>query len=659
MALSKPSSFLHRVKSLPLSFPYHHRTLRPHSPPLISFRRLLSFATADDIATERRKRRRQVRMQPPLSPQRHQQQQQQQHRAPITNPNAPKVPEHVFALTGTRLACHNKILKLIRENDLDEAALYTRHSVYSNCRPTIFTCNAVMAALLRQSRYSDFLSLHRFITQAGIGSNIITYNLLITLYCECRKPDTALEHYKRLIEDAPFDPSPTTYRILVKGLVDNNKVEKAIEIKDEMLSRAFDADAVVYGYLMNGCAKNKDGDKVLEIYEELMEKLGGKVTKGIIYGPLMKGYFLKGMQKEAISVFDEVMGENSTIKMDDIAYNLVLDAFVKHGKFEEALKLFEKMKSLHNPPWKLTVNLGSYNVMADGYCAEGKFKEAVDVFMSMGEKNCSPDILSFNNLIEQLCNNGLLPEGEELCGKMSDKGINPDEVTYCLLMDACFKENRPDDAAGYFSKMIEANLRPNLAVYNKLVEGLVQVGKIDEAKSFFDLMVKKLKFNPASYEFMFKALCDVGKVDDVLKIVGDMLDEESVDLNEDMHKIVKDGLKSHGREEEELDRLIEQKEKEKEEAKRREIEEAERAKASARAAVASLIPSKLFGNKEDDKESTALPGSAGTISNNEAQAGEEASAASALGGLTAETVIEGNSAAESAFKSVDSAQATA
>lgn len=503
-----------------------------------------------------------------------------------------------------------------------------------------------MAALLRASRYSDFLSLHRFITQAGIASNVITYNLLITLYCECRKPDTALEHYKRLIEDAPFDPSKATYRILVKGLVDNNRVEKAIEIKDEMLTRGFAADEVVYGYLMNGCAKDKDGDRVLALYEELREKLGGEVTKGIVYGPLMKGYFLKGMENEAMEMFEEATGENSKIKMDDVGYNFVLDAFCRNGKFEEALKLFERMKNLHNPPWKLTVNLGSYNVMVDGYFLEGRFKEAVEVFMSMGEKNCSPDILSFNNLIELLCNNNLVSEAEELCGRMGEKGVSADEVTYGLLMDACFKENRPDDAAGYFRKMIDENLRPNLSVYNRLVEGLVQVGNIDEAKSFFDLMVKKLKFNFASYEFMFKALCDVGRVDDVLKIVSDILDEGSIDLNDDMQNIVKDGLRREVREEEELDRLIEQKQKEKEEAKRMEAEEVERAKASAKATVASLLPSKWFGNKDDSNKSASLSESTDTVSSDEIQS-------------SGDTVTEGNQTAESDLKSIDSKQATA
>ncbi|GAB4842609.1 hypothetical protein Ancab_012584 [Ancistrocladus abbreviatus] len=631
MALSKPSFLLH-LKSL--TKPFH----RPHfPPPFLSFR-LLSFASPEEAAAERRSRKRRLRMEPPLNSLRHQQQQQRVPQSPNSkqNPNAPKLPETVSVLTGNRLNLHNRILTLIRENDLDEAALYTRHSVYSNCRPTIFTCNAVMAALLRQSRYADLLSLHRFITQAGIAGNIVTHNLLLTAYCECKKTDIALEHYKQLINDAPFNPSPTTYRILVRGHVDNNKVERAIELKDEMLSKGFAADLIVYSYLMNGCAKDKNAGKIFELYDELKLKLGGDVTDGIVVGGLMKGYFLKGLEEKAMELYVEATRDNSRIKLGDIAYNYILDALCKNGKFEEALRLFDRMKEEHNPPRRLTVNLGSYNVMANGYCTEGRFNEAVEVFMSMGEKRCSPDIVSFNNLIEQLCIHGLLPDAEELCGRMNEKGVTPDEVSYGLLMDTCFKENRPDDAASYFRKMVDEKLRPNLAVYNRLVDGLVKVGKVDEAKSFFDLMVKKLKMDYASYEFMFKALCDAGKLDEVLKMVGDMLDDGSVDLNEDMQEIIKDGLRKEGREEE-LGKLIEQKEREKEEAKRREAEEAEKAKASARAAVASLLPSKLFGNKDDEKESTTSSRSAtDNASANEVQAGR--------GDATAEAPVESGSA---------------
>jgi pentatricopeptide repeat protein len=598
MALSK-ATFLTQLKTI--AQPHRHIRIRQ---PSSLFPRFLSFASPEEAAAERRRRKRQIRTEPPLSALNRNQQQspnpnpKSQSPPYYLNPSNPKLPEHASALTGNRLNLHNHILTLIRQNDLDEAALYTRHSVYSNCRPTIFTINAVLYALLRQSRYSDLLSLHRFITQAGVVPNIITHNLIFQTYLDCRKPDTALEHFKQFINDAPVNPSPTTFRIVVKGLVDNNKVDRAVDIKDQMDAKGFAPDPLVYHYLMLGYARNSDGDAVLRLYEDLKGKLGGVVEDGVVLGSLMKGYFLKGMENEAMECYQEVFIEGK--KMSDIAYSSVLDALAKNGKFDEALKLFDRMIKEHNPPAKLVVNLGSFNVMVDGYCAEGRFKEAIQVFRSMGEYRCRPDTLSFNNLIEQLCNNGMILEAEEVYGEMEGKGVNPDEYTYGLLMDTCFKESRPDDAASYFRKMVESGLRPNLAVYNRLVDGLVKVGKIDDAKSFFDLMVKKLKMDVASYQFMMKVLSEAGRLDDVLQIVDMLLDDNGVDFDEEFQEFVKVELRKEGREED-LTKLMEEKERLKAEAKAKEAEAAEAAK--KRIGSGFLLTSKLFGNKETESES--------------------------------------------------------
>ncbi|CAH9111879.1 unnamed protein product [Cuscuta epithymum] len=602
MASSKLSFFNNHVRTLTKR---HFR----HQAPSPSFRciRFFSFATPEEAAAERRKRKRRLRIEPPISALRQQQQQQPRPMSPQnSNPNAPKIPETVAVLTGNRLNLHNRILKLIRENDLEEAALLTRHSIYSNCRPTIFTCNSVMAAQLRQSRYADLLSLHRFITQAGVAANIVTHNLLLSTYMDCRKTDMALEHYKQLINDAPFNPSPTTYRILIKGLVDNSKLEKAIELKEEMLSKGFKADPIVYNYLMSALAKNSDSDGIFQLYEELKEKSGGSVSDGVVYGSLMKGYFLKGMEDEAMKCYAEAVGENSTIKMNAVAFNHILDALSKNGKFEEALSLFDRMMTEHDPPKTLTVNLGSFNVIVDGYCAERKFSDAINVFKSMGTKRVNPDTLSYNNLIEHLCNNDFLAEAEELYKDMEDKKVKPDEVTFVLLMDTCFKENRHDDGAEYFKTMVESKLRPNMGVYNRLVEGLVNVEKIDKAKSFFDMMMGKLRMRDDEYKFIMNALFDVGKHEEVLAIVDRILREDPTDLTDELKEFIGEGLKKEGREEE-LTKLIEDIEREKAEAAAKIVEEAERAKASTREAVNALLNTpRLFGKKEpeDDQKST-------------------------------------------------------
>ncbi|KAL5710006.1 hypothetical protein ACHQM5_020621 [Ranunculus cassubicifolius] len=416
-------------------------------------------------------------------------------------------------------------------NDLDEASLLTRHSIYSNYKPTIFTCNVVMTAFL-----------------LGVVPNVVMHNLLINVYCDCRKTDSALEHYKVLVNDAPFSPSPSTYRILVKGLVDNMKVERALELKDDMFDKGLLADTVVYNYLMLGVLKNGDADKAVELFEELKEKQGGFVSDGIVYGNLMKAYFLKGMEKETMEYYNDLEGENSSIRMGAASYNYVLQAFIQNGKLDEAIKLFDRMVEKHSRPIKLTVDLGSFNVMAYGYCQEGRYEEAVVAilfFRSMGEKSCCADTLSYNNLIEKLCTGGKVYGAEAVYGDMGEVA-KQDEITHILLIDACFGQNRPEDAAGYFDKMVEIGLKPNVNSYSKVVEGLIKAGKVDEANGFFSQMIEKLKLEVANYELMLRALCETNKLDDVLKLVG-------------MDELVRDALRKEEREDD-LVKLFEEKE---------------------------------------------------------------------------------------------------
>ncbi|KAL1203370.1 Pentatricopeptide repeat-containing protein [Cardamine amara subsp. amara] len=586
------------------------RAYRPRvSPQPLLAVRYMSFATQEEAAAERRRRKRRLRMEPPVNSfNRSQQQQQQQSQIskPIQNPNIPKLPESVSSLIGKRLDLHNQILKLIRENDLEEAALFTRHSVYSNCRPTIFTVNAVLAAQLRQGKYGALLQLHGFINQAGIAPNIITYNLIFQAYLDVRKPEIALEHYKLFIDNAPLNPSITTFRILVKGLVDNDNLDKAMEIRDDMGVRGFVVDPVVYSYLMMGCVKKSDADGVLKLYEELKEKLGGFVDDGVVYGNLMKGYFMKEMEKEAMDCYEEVTGEDSKVKMSAMAYNYVLEALSENGKFDEALKLFDAMKMEHNPPKRLALNLGSFNVMVNGYCAEGRFEEAVEVFRQMGDFRCSPDTLSFNNLMNQLCDNGLLAEAEKLYDEMDEKKVKPDEYTYGLLMDTCFKEDKIDEGAAYYKTMVESNLRPNLAVYNRLQDQLVKAGKLDDAKSFFDMMVNKLKMDDEAYKFIMRALSEAGRLDEMFKIVDDMLDDETVRVSEEMHEFVKEELRKGGREGD-LEKLLEEKERLKAEAKAKELQEAEAKRKSQDFNIASITKPKAVEEKEQPVEEKEQP----------------------------------------------------
>lgn len=119
-------------------------------------RRGFAFSSAEEAAAERRRRKRRLRIEPPL----HALRRDPSQPPPQRDPNAPRLPDSTSALVGPRLNLHNRVQSLIRAGDLDAASAVARHSVFSNTRPTVFTCNAIIAAMYRAKRlkFTPFFS---------------------------------------------------------------------------------------------------------------------------------------------------------------------------------------------------------------------------------------------------------------------------------------------------------------------------------------------------------------------------------------------------------------------------------------------------------------------------------------------------------------------
>lgn len=127
----------------------HHQNPNNNSLYQTALTRGFAFSSAEEAAAERRRRKRRLRIEPPL----HALRRDPSQPPPQRDPNAPRLPDSTSALVGPRLNLHNRVQSLIRAGDLDAASAVARHSVFSNTRPTVFTCNAIIAAMYRAKRY--------------------------------------------------------------------------------------------------------------------------------------------------------------------------------------------------------------------------------------------------------------------------------------------------------------------------------------------------------------------------------------------------------------------------------------------------------------------------------------------------------------------------
>ncbi|KAL6609589.1 hypothetical protein ACP70R_039558 [Stipagrostis hirtigluma subsp. patula] len=534
----------------------------------------LAHADAASAAASRRERRRDAFVATPPTP------------AP--SPRAVRLAEPLPTLAPSRLALHNRILALLTapEPDLAEAALLTRHALHSNCRPSSYTCAAVLAALLRARRLDDFFALHRFALQAAVPPTAATHVLYLSALAARRLPDAALHHLRLLARPgSPVPPSPTAYRVVVECLVaDHGRLSDAVELKDEMLASGFvGPDPKVYSILMAGFVAAGDGVKAVELYQELKDKIGGEpVLDGIVYGSLMKAYFLRGMEEKAMECYKEVLSAESEVKFGAESYTEVVDALGQNGRLEEALKLFDRMLGEHDYPLRIAVDVRSFSVMVDAYCAAGRFNDAIAVFRRMGEWKLVPDVAAYNNLIRHLGRNKLIGEVEVIYNEMAECGVVGDEETYILLMEACFNVDRIDDGICYFDKMAELELKPDATAYHKIVDGLVGFSMPDKAQDYFDQMKEKgISPSISTYETLLKAYVANDRLDDAAKVAKGILLDEHVVFSNEMRELFEGALRGDGREDD-IARFYEDVEREKAEAEARAAEEKARAEALAR-----------------------------------------------------------------------------
>ncbi|KAK8939127.1 Pentatricopeptide repeat-containing protein [Platanthera zijinensis] len=354
---------------------------------------------------------------------------------PPHDPNAARLPDATSALIGPLPSLHNRVQTLILFGELEAASSHARHVVFSSIRPTIFTCNAIMASMHRARRLDDVVALfHFFYVQQNILPNIVSYNVLINTYCDANRVATALEVYRHILANAPFSPSPVTYRHLTKGLIDAGRITEAIDLLHKILSRGHGADSLVYSNLMYGFINLGNMDKALELLDELRERC--PIYDGVVHATLMEAYWKQGMDKEAMDSYQSLIDRQ--FKMTPVTcnvtllelYNKAFDGLVRVGHLGQAMDIFGKLVER-----EIKRNALSYEILVTGLCKEGDLNRAHSLLEEMVKGG-----IRANDELQSLETFQMAGRGEEiellLCGKRS-----------AILETASFQEIIPNIAS--------------------------------------------------------------------------------------------------------------------------------------------------------------------------------------------------------------------
>ncbi|KAH9296703.1 hypothetical protein KI387_044283 [Taxus chinensis] len=483
-------------------------------------RQIVMSQAALDAAAERRRRKRKLRMEPPLNAL-HRNRDYVRKEPYIVS----KFPEPISVLVGDRLCLHNRIQALLRDGNFDDAILGVRHAMFSNCRPTIFTCNAVLDHLQKAGKHTELLSLYKFITQSGVIPNIVTYNTVVSTHCEKLDIDAAVNILNDIYA-AEMTPSTATFIQLMMAHFRLKKYEEAMRLFREMLDKCHGADPSTSAVTIEGFVNGGAIDQATELYMEM--KRHGSIFSEQVFCILIRGYFATSRVSEAMEVFNFIPEK---LQPTVLSYNAMLDGLFKAGRDQEGMDFFDSFKSKNVIP-----NASTYAIIMSRLVEQGNVDRALFLLDYMDE-NRAPTTAVYNALLiahfKKHMDGQISKQIDYLVQDMLKKSCEPDAVTYTILIDGFFKEGKLEEALKMLRKIMESGFRPDVDVYNKLFGHLCNEGNLDDAQKLFQGMVGGGQ-NPdvATYDILKEGFSKSGRMDEIKKFFEHVL--EKYNLSEEL-----------------------------------------------------------------------------------------------------------------------------
>ncbi|KAL0008103.1 hypothetical protein SO802_009605 [Lithocarpus litseifolius] len=298
--------------------------------------------------------------------------------------------------------------------------------------------------------------------------NAIIYGNIIYAHCQTCNMDRA-EALVREMEESGIDAPIDMYHTMMDGYTIVGNENKCLVVFERLKECGFTPSVISYGCLINLYTKM---DKAVEILDEMT--LAGVSPIEHTYTTIMHGYASLGDTGKAFEYFTKLRNEG--LEIDVYTYEALLKACCKSGRMQSALAVTKEMSSQ-----KIPRNTFVYNILIDGWARRGDVWEAADLMQQMKQEGVQPDIHTYTSFINACCKAGDMLRALKTIKDMEALGVKPNVKTYTTLIHGWARASLPEKALKCFEQMKLAGLKPDKAVYHCLMTSLLSRATVAEA----------------------------------------------------------------------------------------------------------------------------------------------------------------------------------
>ncbi|CAL1409154.1 unnamed protein product [Linum trigynum] len=342
------------------------------------------------------------------------------------------------------------LIQACGKRGMDEKAVEAFGSMAEfNCKPDVYTYNALLQILLRKGVTSLALAIYHQMMKLNCVPDRNTFGILIGGLCQCGETRIAQALFNRM-EEIGILPDKVIYTVVISALCQDKTIDYARNLLDKMKSEGIEPDSVTYAALLNGYCK-------LGRIDEALACLGSFEKEGYV--------------------------------LEARGYSCLIDGFYRAKRYEEVDIWYRKMISSD-----ITPDVVVYTILTKGLSARGKMNEAMKLLNEMNKRGVVPDTQCYNVLIKGLCDIGLVDEAKSLSLEISKHDQVPTAYTHTILISGMCKNGLVSEAQQLFKAMDKSGCGSSVVTFNALINGLCKSGNLEEAKKMIHAMERSEAF---------------------------------------------------------------------------------------------------------------------------------------------------------------------
>ncbi|CAN1327485.1 Pentatricopeptide repeat-containing protein DOT4, chloroplastic [Linum perenne] len=304
-----------------------------------------------------------------------------------------------------RAGVHDKAIQLFEEMKM-----------VGKTRPDIFTLSMVLHACACSGSLESGKSVHNYIIEHGLESNLFVCNSLMDMYSKCGSmEDASLLFSQMQVKDI------IAWNTIIGGYSKNDLPHEAICQFATMAQGDLGPDGITMSCVLPACASLAALETGREIHSHI----------------LRKGYL-----------------------SDRHVANALVDMYVKCGALVLAKRIFDTIPSK---------DLVSWTVMIAGYGMHGLGKEAIEAFQQMRQEGIEPDQVSFVSVLYACSHSGLVNEGWRFFNIMQREcNIEPNLEHYACIVNLLSRSGKLQMAYKFIKAM---PIKPDATIWGSLLCG--------------------------------------------------------------------------------------------------------------------------------------------------------------------------------------------